>query len=195
MMHWALLLPLSRSLSSRGGEYSSKRSRGYFASTSGMSLKDLNEALCHPGLVGLIQFVWPKKLPSSVEDDNKSVSTCDICTELKPRFCKTLTGKLKKQRSIPNAWKSILKSHCLRLRAKKNVIKVVDEYYGFPFVFPCRDMTAATIIDWFCQLFFVFVIPSCIHSDRGSSFMSEQLKHFLHTKDIAASRTTTYNPV
>ena len=37
-------------------------------------------------------------------------------------------------------------------------------------------------------------MPAYIHSDRGSAFMSQELKDFLHNKGIATSRTTSYNP-
>ena len=37
-------------------------------------------------------------------------------------------------------------------------------------------------------------MPAYIHSDRGSSLISEELKNFLHSKGIATSRTTPYNP-
>ncbi|GFW63993.1 putative retrovirus-related pol polyprotein from transposon opus [Trichonephila clavipes] len=37
-------------------------------------------------------------------------------------------------------------------------------------------------------------MPSFIHSDRGSSFMSHELKSFLTSQGIATSRTTPYNP-
>ena len=37
-------------------------------------------------------------------------------------------------------------------------------------------------------------MPAFIHSDRGSGFMSAQLKDFLLQKGISTSRTTLYNP-
>ena len=40
----------------------------------------------------------------------------------------------------------------------------------------------------------MFGMPSYVHSDRGTSFMSSELRSFLHSKGIATSRTTSYNP-
>jgi len=37
-------------------------------------------------------------------------------------------------------------------------------------------------------------MPAYIHSDRGSSFMSKELRDFLVSKGISCSRTTSYNP-
>ena len=61
-------------------------------------------------------------------------------------------------------------------------------------MFPCADMTTSTVISCLCQLFVLFGMPAYIHSDRGSSFMSRELREFLTSKGIATSRTTSYNP-
>ncbi|GFO33885.1 pro-pol polyprotein [Plakobranchus ocellatus] len=55
-------------------------------------------------------------------------------------------------------------------------------------------MSASTVVRCFCQLFSLFGMPQYIHSDRGSNFMSSELKDFLHSKGIATSHTTPYNP-
>ena len=55
-------------------------------------------------------------------------------------------------------------------------------------------MTTSTVISCLCQLFVLFGMPACIHSDRGSSFVSRELREFLTSKGIASSRTTSYNP-
>ena len=71
---------------------------------------------------------------------------------------------------------------------------MIDEYSRFPWAFPCADMTASTVIKCLVELFSIFGLPQFIHSDRGSQFMSEELKTFLHGKGIATSRSTPYNP-
>ncbi|KAF2897256.1 hypothetical protein ILUMI_08919 [Ignelater luminosus] len=40
----------------------------------------------------------------------------------------------------------------------------------------------------------MFGTPACIYSDRGTSFMSQEIKNFLSTNGITSSRTTPYNP-
>ena len=37
-------------------------------------------------------------------------------------------------------------------------------------------------------------MPGYMHSDRGASFMSNELQNFLAEKGVARSRTTSYNP-
>ena len=76
----------------------------------------------------------------------------------------------------------------------KYMLTVVDEYSRFPFAFPTPDISTRTVIDNLCQLFSIFGLPGYIHSDRGLSFMSSELKTYLTGKGVATSRTTPYNP-
>ncbi|XP_069792258.1 uncharacterized protein [Narcine bancroftii] len=75
-----------------------------------------------------------------------------------------------------------------------NFLNIVDEYSRFPFVIPCLDMTAATVIKALQTIFTMFGYPSYIHNDRGSSFMSQELQQYLQAVGIAMNRTTSHNP-
>ena len=70
----------------------------------------------------------------------------------------------------------------------------MDEFSRFPFAFPCKDVSSKTIMSYLCSLFSIFGISAYVHSDRGSGFMSTEPKEFFHNKNIATSRTTSYNP-
>ena len=61
-------------------------------------------------------------------------------------------------------------------------------------VFPCTDMSNTTVIAALCSIFSLFGNPDYVHSDRGASFISVELKNWLHSRNIATSRTTPYNP-
>ena len=37
-------------------------------------------------------------------------------------------------------------------------------------------------------------MPAYVHSDRGASFMSREVRQFLTSRGVATSRTTSYNP-
>ena len=76
----------------------------------------------------------------------------------------------------------------------KYILTVVDEFSRFPFAFPCRDVSTATVIGSLNTLCSIFGMPAYTHSDRGSAFMSDELYSYLHGKGIATSRTTPYNP-
>ena len=77
---------------------------------------------------------------------------------------------------------------------RKYILVIIDEYSRFPFAYPCRDMTATTVINCLTDLFSVFGLPEYVHSDRGKSFLSQDLTKFLATKGIASSKSTPYHP-
>jgi len=70
----------------------------------------------------------------------------------------------------------------------------VDEFSRFPFAFPCSNVKASTVIVCLEQLFSIFGMPNYIHSDRGTDFLSHELKTYLGSRGIASSRTSRYNP-
>ena len=157
-------------------------------------LRKLHDDLCHPGIIRMIHFVRSRNLPYSVEDIKKMTTSCSICAELKPRFCKPAPSHLIKATQPFERLSMDFKGPLPSVTKNTYLLTVVDEFSRFPFAFPCPDMTATTIIKCLCQLFAIFGMPSYIHTDRGSSFMSEQLKQFLQGRGIAMSRTTPYNP-
>ncbi|GFR73784.1 Pro-Pol polyprotein [Elysia marginata] len=122
-------------------------------------------------------------------------SGCPVCSEIKPRFYRP--------KQTPNLIKSTQPMERLSMDFKgplptctKNryLLTLINEYSRFSFAFPCADMTAATVINCLNRLLSIFGMPHYVHSDRGSQFMSEELKSFLHEKGIATSRSTPYNP-
>ena len=74
------------------------------------------------------------------------------------------------------------------------LLTIVDEYSRFPFAFPCKDVSTTTVKKCLTQLFSIFGLPSYIHSDRGASFMSSELKLFLTNLGVATSRSTPNHP-
>ena len=55
-------------------------------------------------------------------------------------------------------------------------------------------MKACTVIEKLTDLFCMFSFPNYLHSDQGYSFMSYELKSWLHTMSIPTSKSTRYNP-
>ncbi|XP_069765878.1 uncharacterized protein [Narcine bancroftii] len=70
----------------------------------------------------------------------------------------------------------------------KNVyfLTVIDEYSRFPFAIPCP------VIKGLDRIFSIFGFPSYVHTDRGSAFMSAELRRAMLRKGIATSRTMSY---
>ena len=54
------------------------------------------------------------------------------------------------------------------MKGKLPYVRVVTEFSRFPFAFPCRNVSAKTVIQCLTQLFCLFGMPGYVHSDRGS---------------------------
>ena len=65
-------------------------------------------------------------------------------------------------------------------------LTVVDEYSRFPFAFPCPNMHSSTVIKCLDLIFTLCGMLSYIHSDRGTSFLSQELKEYLSQRGISS---------
>ena len=143
----------------------------------------------------MCHFVKTRNLPYSIEDVRQMMTkACWVCAENKPQFYSPVQSHLVKATQpferLNIDFKGPLKSN------NQNVyfLNIIDEFSRFPFVFPCKDVSTRSVIQCLRQFFPLFGMPAYIHSDRGASFMSEELRQFLLSKGIATSRTTPYNP-
>ena len=142
----------------------------------------------------MYHFVRTRNLLYSMEDVKQMTKACRVCAKCKPQFHIPAKSHLVKATQLFERlnvdFKGPLKSN------NQNIyfLNIIDEYSRFPFVFPCKDVSTASVIQCFCTLFSLFGMPAYIHSDRGASFMSEELRQFLLSKGIATSRTTPNNP-
>jgi len=75
------------------------------------------------------------------------------------------------------------------------LLTVIDEYSRFPFAFACPNMYTSTVIKCLEQIFSLCGTPGFIHSDRGLSFLSQELKEYLTHRGITTSKTTPYHPI
>ena len=167
--------------------------RMFCASVNDSSLQELHNSLCHPGVTRMSHFVRCHNLPYSVEDIKRMTSACSVCAKLKPHFHRSSGTLIKATQSFE--WLNIDFKGPLQSSSKnKYMLTKVDEFSRFPFVFPCQDINSSTVIKCLCQLFAIFGMPSYVHSDRGSSLISEDLKQSFNGRGIATSRTSRYNP-
>lgn len=165
---------------------------GLTASSS--DLQSIHRELCHPGITRMTHVVRSRNLPYSVEDVKRITNSCQICAENKPRFYKPPQTTLIKATQPFERLNLDFKGPLPSKTQNKYMLTVIDEYSRFPFVIPCPDVTATTVIQGLCSLFAIFGVPAYIHTDRGFAFMSEDLKNFLHERRVAVSRTSPYNP-
>ena len=159
------------------------------------SLEEIHSQLCHPGVIRLLHFVKAKNLPFSTQDVRDICSKCRICAELKPKFYQSQKSKVVKATRPMERLSIDFKGPLPSSSRNKFFLTVVDEYSRFPFAIPCSNVASETVIKCLEVIFSLCGMPEFIHSDRGSSFMSEELISFLRSKGIASSRSTPYHPI
>ena len=169
-------------------------SRAFCSGLSFSSLSDLHRSLCHPGVTRMAAFVRSRNLPYSVDDVRKMIKSCRVCAKCKPQFHRPPKVSLIKATQPFERLNLDFKGPLPSRNKNRYILTLVDEYTRYPFAIPCTDISAATVNRSLCQVFSLFGVPSFIHSDRGSSFMSKELRNYLSEKGIATSRTTPYNP-
>lgn len=156
-------------------------------------LTDIHENLCHPGVTRLYHWIRSKNLPYSIDEVRRVTNSCKVCAAVKPRFFKH-QGTLIKATSAFERLNIDFKGPLPSSNRNRYLLVIIDEYSRFPFAFSCPDMSSSTVISKLKSLFCTFGIPSYIHSDRGASFMSQELRNYLNSLGISSSRTTAYNP-
>ena len=159
-----------------------------------VDLMQLHKDLCHPGIIRMLHFVKSRNLPFSTDDVKRTISTCQACAQIKPQFYTNQQNTLIKATQPFERLSMDFKGPIPSVTVNKYILTVIDEFSRFPFAFACPDTSTKTVINCLTQLFCIFGMPAFVHSDRGASFMSEELKNFLHQKGVATSRSTPYNP-
>lgn len=168
-------------------------SRSYIANIHDNTLRQLHESLCHPGVTRFYHFVRVKNLPYSIDDVRNVVSTCQVCSELRPNFYKPPAAQVIKATQPFERLSIDFKGPLPSTDNKRFLLTIVDEYSRFPFGFACSNINAQSLISCLNQVFAIFGMPSYLHSDRGSAFMSQELTAYLQKRGIATSRTSVYN--
>ena len=142
----------------------------------------------------MVHAVRCRNLPFSVEEVKRITNSYRTGAKIPPQFYKHKTGALIKATQPFEKLNLDFKGPLQSKTRNQYILTVVEEYLRFPFVFPCSDISTAAIIQCLCSLFAIFGAPAYIYSDRGASFMSEQLRQFLQKRRVAISRTTPYDP-
>ena len=162
--------------------------------TSSSDLQSIHRELCHPGITRMTQVVRSRNLPYSVEDVKRITNSCQTCAENKPRFYKPPQATLVKATQLLERLNQDFKGSLPSKTENKYMLTIIDKYSRFPFIIPCPDVMATTVIQGLCSLFAILGVPASIYTDRGAAFTSEDLKSFLHERRVVVSRTSTNNP-
>ena len=127
--------------------------------------------------------------------DIKSViSQCRICAVVKPNFFRPNNPPLIKATQPLERLSIDFKGPVPSCTRNRYLLVVVDEYSRFPFIFPCKDMTAPTVIKCLQEIFAMFGMAGYIHSDNGPSLVSKELREALLKLGIPYSNSSVYNP-
>ena len=134
-------------------------------------------------------------LPFSIEEVREICAKCPTCREVKPNFFKADKNNFLVKATRPMERLSMdFKTNLARSKSGNCcLLIVVDEYSRYPFAFPCKDMTSNEVIKHLKNIFLMFGIPDFVHSDRGTSFMSDDVKSFLMDQGVPSSRSTPYH--
>ena len=157
------------------------------------SLEDVHAGLCHPGVTRLLHYVRSKNLPFSTDEVRKVCQSCQVCAEIKPQFHKRV-GVLVKATQPMERFSIDFKGPLKSLTGNKYILIAVDEFSRFPFAFACPNMEASTVVKCLDSLFSLCGTAGYVHSDRGPSLMSEELRAYLLSRGIASSHSSAYNP-
>jgi len=159
------------------------------------TLRKVHSDYGHPGVTRMWDLVKRMKLPYSLDEIRKLCSDCSVCAQLKPSFSKqardTLISALRPLDRLSIDFKGPLPNS---FGNNKFLFVAVDEYSRFPFAFPCKHIDSITVINCLEKIFSFCGTPKYVHSDRGTSFMSQSVKDFLFGKGIASSHSTPYHP-
>ena len=168
--------------------------RAFIASMSTSRLSEIHNGLGHPGVTRMLHFARSKNMPFST-DVEKTCSTCRICAELKPQLYRPTPGTLITSTQPMERLSIDFKGPLSTTSRNTYILTVVDEYSCLPFAFPCPNMHSSTVIKCLDQIFTLCGMPSYIHSDRGTSFLSQELKEYLSQRGIATGKSTPYHPI
>ena len=162
--------------------------------SSSLSLETIHRYMCHPGITRLLHFVRSKNLPFSTEEVRRVCNNCRDCANLKPKFYRPSTAHIIKATQPFERLSLDFVGPKESTSRNKYLLVIIDEFSRFPFAFPTKDMTSETVKSCLTNLFSVFGLPSSVHSDRGTQFMSNDLRNFLVAQGISQTRTSPYNP-
>ena len=158
------------------------------------SLSELHDALCHPGITRFYHFVKSQNLSLTLDEVRSTVREWGTCAKLKPQFFKPPKTPLIKATQAFERLSLDFKGPLPTDSKNRYILTVVDQFSRFPFAIPCEDISSKTVISCLIQIFSSFGMPSCVHSDRGQSFMCHELRNVFIEKSVASSRLTPYNP-
>ena len=157
------------------------------------TLLQIHEDLAHPGVVRLNHFIRTKNLPYSLDQVKTVCSQCRTCAMIKPQFFRPVNPPLI-EATKPLDRLSVDFKEIPSTTRNKYLFVAVDEYSRYVWAFPCSNMETATVKRCLVEIFSFVGNAGFVHSDRGSSLISHELRTWLISNGISFSNSTKYNP-
>lgn len=165
------------------------------ASSSRRSLEQIHRDLAHPGVVRLHHFTRSRNLPYTMEEVRTVCKQCRVCAEIKPQFYRPKNPPLIEATKPFDRIAIDFKGPIPSATQNHYLLVAVDEYSRFCWAQPCRDMESSTVITFLeSQVYSLAGTSGFIHSDRGSSLISQELRTWLIKNGVAFSNSSRYNP-
>ena len=114
---------------------------------------DLYQGPCHSVITRMLLFIGAKNLPISTEEVKKVCYSCRTCAELKPKFFHMENGTLIKATRSLERLSIDFKGPVPSISNNVHILTIMDEYFRFPFAFPCSNRHTSTILKCLDQLF------------------------------------------
>ena len=129
-----------------------------------------------------------------MEDVKMISSQCQVCSKIKPRFCRPVNPPLVKATQALERLSVDFKGPLPSTSKNNYILTVVDEFSRFPWAFPCSNMTSETVINCLNEIYTLCGQSHYVHSDNGPALISKELDQYLLKYGIGHSFTSVYNP-
>ncbi len=137
-------------------------------------LSKLHDSLCQPVVTRMFHFAKKRNLQYSIEEVRQMARSCQVCAELKTQVYLPAQSHLIKAtqqfQQLNINFKGPLESNY----NNTYFLNIIDENSRFPLVFSYKDVITTSVIQCLCQLFSLHRMLAYIHSDMGSSLMSQE---------------------
>jgi len=124
-----------------------------------------------------------------------NIRSCHACSECKPQYYQPEPMHFTKATQPFERLNIDFKGPLPNTNQNRFMLTICDEYSRFPFAYFCRDVSANTVVMHLSELFSIFGMPAYIHSDRGSAFMSCELKQFLGNGQVERLNRTLWQAI
>jgi transposase InsO family protein len=133
---------------------------------------------------------WPK----SRKEVTDYVQKCRICSLVRPKFIPATLTPFVTKAPLEIVAMDYVGPLPVSTTGHRYMLVFIDMFSRYPEVYPCRDLSASTLIDKTRDYFAHYGFPDAILSDRGTQFESREFGEYLQKFRVKKLRTTAYHP-